>query len=208
MEQQELQRQIMASALDEIDLEGWTLDALMRGVENAGLNKSDIHHAFPRGVADALKFYSQALDFQLIEQLEDADLSEMKIREKIAHAVKARLALIEPHKRAERAALKHYYNPVHAPAGLKSLYKTVDAMWYMAGDTSTDFNFYTKRLTLGGVYASTLKYWLDDESEGYENSWMFLDRRIEGVMKIEKCKKSIKGKFDGFSFFKKKQNNF
>ena len=40
-------------------------------------------------------------------------------------------------------------------------------MWRIAGDTSTDFNHYTKRMTLGAVYGSTLLVWLDDQSEGW-----------------------------------------
>src|SRR5712671_1257964 len=70
--------------------------------------------------------------------------------------------------------------------------KAVDAMWYAAGDTSTDFNFYTKRATLAGVYSSTLLYWLADRSPGSEATWGFLDRRIDDVMKIEKLKAQVK----------------
>ena len=75
--------------------------------------------------------------------------------------------------------------PLNAALGLKLLYRTVDAMWYAAGDTSTDFNFYTKRATLAGVYSSTLLYWLNDRSPGSEATWSFLDRRIDDVMKID-----------------------
>ena len=46
------------------------------------------------------------------------------------------------------------------PLGMKLLYSTVDAMWRAAGDTSTDFNFYTKRAILSAVYSSTLMRWL------------------------------------------------
>ena len=74
---------------------------------------------------------------------------------------------------------------------MRLLYKTVDAMWYAAGDTSTDFNFYTKRATLAGVYSSTLLYWLNDRSEGNEATWSFLDRRIEDVMRFEKWKADL-----------------
>ena len=78
--------------------------------------------------------------------------------------------------------------PLNAPLALKLLYRTVDAMWYAAGDTSADFNFYTKRATLAAVYSSTLLYWLNDRSPDNEASWAFLDRRIENVMSFEKLK--------------------
>ena len=64
----------------------------------------------------------------------------------------------------------------------------VDAIWYAAGDTSSDFNFYTKRATLAGVFSSTLFYWLNDRSEGDAATWAFLDRRIDDVMRFEKFK--------------------
>lgn len=31
----------------------------------------------------------------------------------------------------------------------------VDDIWYWAGDRSTDFNWYTKRALLAGIYTST-----------------------------------------------------
>ena len=93
---------------------------------------------------------------------------------------------------ATRRALALLSLPFHAGRGLKLLYRTVDAMWYAAGDTSTDFNFYTKRATLAGVYSSTLLYWLSDRSPGGEATWAFLDRRIDDVMKIEKLKSQVR----------------
>ena len=61
-------------------------------------------------------------------------------------------------------------------------------MWRLAGDTSTDYNHYTKRITLGAVYASTLVTWLDDSSEGFFETAGFLDRRIDNVMQFERWK--------------------
>jgi len=69
-------------------------------------------------------------------------------------------------------------------------------MWRIAGDTSTDFNHYTKRMTLGAVYASTLIAWLDDQSEGWSDTAAFLDRRIDDVMKFEKVKAQWRGSSD------------
>ena len=87
-----------------------------------------------------------------------------------------------------RRALALLALPLNAPLGLKLLYRTVDAMWYAAGDTSADFNFYTKRATLAGVYSSTLLFWLNDRSPGDEATWAFLGRRIDNVMSFEKLK--------------------
>ena len=92
---------------------------------------------------------------------------------------------------AVRRALALLSLPFNAPLALKLLYKTVDALWYAAGDTSTDFNFYTKRATLAGVYSSTLLYWLNDRSPDSEATWAFLDRRVDDVMRFERLKSQV-----------------
>src|SRR6201999_2441801 len=89
---------------------------------------------------------------------------------------------------AARRALSLLALPLNAPLGLKLLYRTVDAMWYAAGDTSVDFNFYTKRTTLAGVCSATLLYWLNDRTEGGQGTWDFLDRRLDDVMRTGKMK--------------------
>ena len=121
--------------------------------------------------------------------MEKEGVAALKMRERIKNAVRIRL---ERHAGEPRGGARGPWRcsslPFNAGLALKLLYRTVDAMWYAAGDTSTDFNFYTKRATLAGVYSSTLLYWLNDRSPGSEATWGFLDRRIDDVMKIEKLK--------------------
>jgi len=64
-------------------------------------------------------------------------------------------------------------------------------MWHGIGDTSVDFNFYSKRALLAGVVSSTVLFWLQDESDDFSATWAFLDRRIEDVMKIQKTKAQL-----------------
>ncbi|MEQ8502258.1 MAG: COQ9 family protein, partial [Sneathiellaceae bacterium] len=93
-----------------------------------------------------------------------------------------------PDREAVRRALGRQAAPDQALTSVLGLYRTVDAMWYAAGDTATDWNFYTKRALLAGVYASTLLYWLQDQSEDFAATWAFLDRRVENVMAIQKLR--------------------
>jgi ubiquinone biosynthesis protein COQ9 len=95
-----------------------------------------------------------------------------------------RLELLQPHREAVRRGIAFLALPANVALGTRLLYRTVDAIWYAAGDTATDYNFYTKRALLAGVYASTLLYWLDDASDGYADTWAFLDRRIADAMRI------------------------
>jgi ubiquinone biosynthesis protein COQ9 len=89
--------------------------------------------------------------------------------------------------------------PQNAPLALRISGRSADQMWRLAGDTSTDFNQYTKRMTLGAVYGSTLLAWLDDETEGWADTAAFLDRRIDDVMKFEKFKAEWRGSGDHLS---------
>jgi len=82
--------------------------------------------------------------------------------------------------------------PPHAATGAKLLYRSVDRMWRAVGDTSTDFNFYTKRAILAGVYSATLMRWFTDQSEDEAETKAFLDARIENVMQFEKFKAQVK----------------
>src|SRR5471032_1052402 len=130
------------------------------------------------------------------KRLGAADLKAMKIRERIAAAVRTRLAVLKPQKEAARRAGALLSLPMHAALGARLLYRTVDAMWRAAGDASTDFNFYTKRGILAGVYTSTLMRWFTDASADESETDKFLRDRIENVMTFEKFKAQVKQGLD------------
>lgn len=188
MNKQQAAADIIAAALPIVPFEGWTMAALMQAAEKAGYKKTDALRVFPGGAIDAADVFSRLSDEQMLKDLQIYSLDTMKIRERIAAAVRIRINVHAPHREALRKAMALHAMPFYAARGLRCLYDTVDAIWRACGDTATDFNFYTKRLTLAGVYASTLLYWLDDKSARHTDSWAFLGRRIEDVMKIEKIK--------------------
>jgi ubiquinone biosynthesis protein COQ9 len=101
--------------------------------------------------------------------------------------------IMAPAREAVRRALAILAMPQNVPLALRIGWRTADVMWRIAGDTSTDFNHYTKRMTLGAVYGSTLLVWLDDQSEGLSETAAFLDRRIDDVMTFEKWKAQWRG---------------
>jgi ubiquinone biosynthesis protein COQ9 len=115
-------------------------------------------------------------------------IAAMKIRERIRGLVWQRLEIMAPAREAVRTGLSILARPQNVPLALSIGWRTADHMWRIAGDTATDYNHYTKRLTLSGVYASTLLAWLDDQSEDWAETSAFLDRRIDDVMRFEKWK--------------------
>lgn len=192
--------EIISHALPLVPFEGWNIQTLSKAAVKAGYKKTDLIRVFSGGAIDAVDAYSRMADNQMLEALSNYHLDNMKIRARITAAVRLRLELQTPHREAIRRAVAMYSLPFYAHRGLRALYETVDNIWYGIGDASTDFNFYSKRLTLAAVYSSTLLVWLDDKSAGQEATWEFLDRRIEDVMKIEKTKYQIKSWFSSVKF--------
>lgn len=188
----ELLDRLADALVAEAAFEGWSRAALQAASRQLELPAGEADRLFPGGPVQALTYASERADRRTVEDMEKEGVAGLKIRDRIKAAVRIRLERHSGNKEAARRALALLSLPFHAPLALRLLYRTVDAMWYAAGDTSTDFNFYTKRATLAGVYSSTLLYWLNDRSPASEATWGFLDRRIDDVMKIEKLKSQVK----------------
>jgi ubiquinone biosynthesis protein COQ9 len=119
------------------------------------------------------------------------ELAAMKVRERITRLIEARLAVVAPHREALRRARAVLALPQNLALAARLGWRTVDHVWRRAGDTATDYNHYTKRTILLGVYAATVTIFLDDESEGWADTRAFLGRRIDGIMRFEKAKAGV-----------------
>ncbi len=176
--------------------DGWTRAAVDSAAQQLGVDPVQARLAMPKTQAGMIDTYIQEVDRGLEAYFTLERLAALKIREKIRALVWQRLEIMGPAREAVRRALAILAMPQNVPLALRISWRTADRMWRIAGDTSTDFNHYTKRMTLGAVYASTLLVWLDDESEGLADTAAFLDRRIDDVMKIEKLKAEWRGSAD------------
>jgi ubiquinone biosynthesis protein COQ9 len=168
--------------------DGWTKAAIESAAGRHGVDSAQARLAFPKTQAGMIDAYIEAVDRAMAGRLPPEKLQGMKIREKIRSLIWTRLEIMAPAREAVRRALAILALPQNLPLAMRIGWRTADLMWRLAGDTSTDYNHYTKRITLGAVYASTLLVWLDDESEGWSETAAFLDRRIENVMQFERWK--------------------
>jgi ubiquinone biosynthesis protein COQ9 len=175
---------LLDAALDHVAFDGWSETALRAAAADTDIPLERALNAFPGGAMELIAFHSETADRRMLEALELEPLPDMKVREKAAKAIRLRLEANMRNREAIRTALTALMMPQNAALSARLLYKTVDAIWYAIGDRSTDFNFYTKRGLLAGVYTATLFYWLSDKSEGAAATWTFLDRRIAEVMKV------------------------
>ena len=179
-----LAARLLDAMLIQVSFEGWTSLALRAAAADVGVDGVTAKRIFPGGADDLLALWGRVCDQRMLAALKPLDLDAMRIRDRIAACVRLRLELLEPHREAVRAALSRASLPHNAPAATRALWRTVDLMWRAAGDTATDFNYYSKRGLLAGVYGATLLFWLEDNSEERAESWAFLERRIADVMKV------------------------
>jgi ubiquinone biosynthesis protein COQ9 len=196
---EKLRRRLALAVGEHAVFDGWSRAAVDSAADQLGIDRSQARLAMPRTAAGMVDVYIQGVDRALQDHFTPKRLARMKIREKIRALVWKRLEIMGPAREAVRRGGAILALPQNLPLGIRIGWRTSDLMWRMAGDTSTDFNHYTKRLTLGAVYASTLLVWLDDQSDGWSETSAFLDRRIDDVMKFEKWKAGWRGSGDKLS---------
>jgi len=181
----ESQREALIEAmLPDVPFDGWSRAALRAAARRIGLPPAEALALFPSGPADFAASFSRWADRHMLDRLERLPLEQLRVHERAALAVNTRLEIVEPWREAVRRALTILSLPQNTPLAMRLLYETVDGIWYAAGDSATDFSFYTKRATLAGVYAATLLYWLEDHSPGSADTRAFLDRRLADVGRL------------------------
>lgn len=196
-------RVVLAPAIAEAAIfDGWSDTALVSAAELADVDPAVARLAFPGGAMDMIAAWVEQVDLRMAEAFDPAILAQMPIRERIRALVWFRLEAIAGLEEALRRALAIQAMPQNLARTAKLGWASADAMWRLAGDTATDYNYYTKRAILTSIYAATLAVFLSDESEGKADTRAFLDRRIEEVMKFEKAKAQLLGNREHFDLMR------
>lgn len=173
--------------------DGWRPPAVAMAAQQQGIDPDIAQLAFADGPFGMIDAWFASIDARMVAALPPETLAAMSIRKKIAALVEARLDLLAPDREALRRAYAVLALPANALRAAKLGWRAADAMWRAAGDVATDFNHYSKRMTLSAVYASTLLVFIDDDSEDHADSRAFLARRVEDVMRFEKAKAQWRG---------------
>ena len=188
-----VRRQLALAVGEHAVFDGWTAKAVDAAARQLDVDPAVARLAFPKDQAGMIDAYIAGIDAAMAAHFTPDVIAPLKIRERIRQLVWFRLQAMGPAREAVRSALSILAMPQNAVHGLSIGWRSADLMWRLAGDTSTDFNHYTKRLTLSALYAATLLAWLDDQSEGWTDTAAFLDRRIGDVMRFEKWKAEWRG---------------
>lgn len=185
-----VKRAVIDAALPHVVFDGWSDKALAYAIEDAGVDPGAARLAFPRGGLDLALGYHFERDADLAARLR-AEPPVGRFRERVAGAVMARLELVAGEREAVRRGVALFALPHHAADGARGIWHTADVIWTALGDTSRDFNWYSKRTTLSAVYSSALLYWLGDDTPEATATRQFIDRRIADVMRFEEAKGKI-----------------
>ncbi|MDN5785502.1 COQ9 family protein [Pseudorhodobacter sp.] len=181
---------ILQAAIPHVAFEGWSDASFRAAIADSEVAPGLASALYPRGGLDlALEFHRRG-DTDMVEKLAATDLTNMRYTARVAYAIHTRLA--DADRELVRRGTTLFALPQNAAEGARAIWGTADAIWKALGDTSTDFNWYTKRMTLSGVYASTVLFWLGDDSPGNAATWDFLDRRLADVGQFEKFKAGLR----------------
>lgn len=172
--------------------DGWNEKAVESAAMEVGVDADLAKLSLKGGAMALIEAWIGSVDAEMARRLPPEKLNAMKIRERITTLVATRLEIAAPDREGQRRALAIMAMPQNVAAAARIGWRSADRMWRLAGDTATDFNHYTKRMTLSAVYASTLSVFVNDESDGFAETRAFLDRRIENVMQFEKAKAQAK----------------
>ena len=203
----EVKDRLLLAMLPHVVFDGWSLESLAAGRCDLKGEVLETRLLFPEGMKDVAIHFGDYIDRAMLVELAKIDLDKLSIRERISTSVLLRLRLLSPHKEVIRRLLSFLALPGNHPVGMKITMKTINLIWYTAGDTATDFNYYTKRGLLASIYGLTILYWLSDTSQDLGETESFLAQRLNSVMKIPKLRskiiKNLERLSGPFNFFKR-----
>ncbi|OQS07130.1 ubiquinone biosynthesis protein COQ9 [Thraustotheca clavata] len=177
---------ILSNALRHVQSTGWSIESLGQGARDAGF-PSIAHGMFPRGPIELVEFFMDDWQRQVQVKLAAEPLDENNdfvATDRLKRGVQIRLQLLAPYLHVWPQAMALGALPQNAPTTMRKLAQMADDIWFFAGDRSTDISWYTKRAVLTGIYTATELFMLTDTSENFEETWKFLDRRVEEAIAL------------------------
>ena len=193
---------VIEAALAYVPFDGWSWKAMEAGAKDVANDAVLARRIFLNGLGEAADHFADWADRHMVAELNKMNLKEKRIRDRIHACVKTRIQLNASYKDALHRLLSFLALPHNTPLATRMTWRTCSVMWYVAGDRSTDWNHYSKRGLLVSVYFSTVLYWLSDEGDGsgdYPNTWAFLERRIDDVLKTFGLPRRLTERFKVFS---------
>ena len=209
LDNNQIRIELIKAMLTHVPFDGWTWEAMEQGAIDIGYEHKKtsserikiFKDLFKNGSIDFIDIFSEIIDLEVKKNYNSIETKPERVPEKIKKIIMIRLNLCQKYKEAVRSSISLSAIPVNTKISINILYRTCNSIWRIVGDKSTDFSFYTRRISLAAVYTSTLLFWLNDKSNNNIETEFFLDRRLKDISKISSLKRPL-------SDMKKFANNF
>ena len=192
--EEEFKNKVIDSALRHVIFDGWSANTFDKVCSEKVFSSGEVWQMFPRGGIDlALAFHerdNKKFELSFLDQSENDH--NKKTRDRIKSAINLRLKIASMNREAVKRSIALFSTPMYFVDGSRTLWNTADLIWNLIGDSSTDINWYSKRLILSSIYSGALVIWMDDESPDFIDTQEFVSRRINDVMAFEKIKSKIR----------------
>jgi len=194
MKIKELRNLILGEAKSHVIRHGWNKDLFLYISKSSKFKYEELNALFPNGYKSLLQIYLNQINEQMTKESKSMNLIRLKVHERIRALIITRLQIMVKEKKLISKTFIHLALPGNYKFAFKNLYKAVDQIWFLAGDNSTDFNFYSKRLILGSIYTITLMHFINNDN--LDETIKILNKQLKKVSKIPNLKNKIKGALD------------
>ncbi|MEM7073151.1 MAG: COQ9 family protein [Pseudomonadota bacterium] len=184
LDHHELRDRLIQAIHPHVCFDGWTFAALDNAASDLGVDKGVARLLFTGGARDLIAHASALGDRMMEVEYRARDLHDMRIRDKARMALMIRFQMMQHNREAVKRAIAWLMLPGNQLQALQLTGQSCDRIWRLLGDRSTDWNWYSKRTLLAGVYGSAIIVWTLDESDDLEVTEAFIARRIDNVLAI------------------------
>ena len=205
----ELHKSIVNLLIERGEAESWNDYLLASVCEDLGIKGAE-KLLYPNGINDVIDLLFQEVDQEMIQKgkqdildwaaihqstnerdIDDITNTKIPIHKQVALYLYARFGILQQYKEVLPNIVRHLAYPSNIAFAAKMVWRMADCVWNIVGDTSTDYNYYTKRSLLSAVYCTSVGYYLQDKSPNHNNTRLFIDKRLKNVLSIHKFKAKI-----------------
>ncbi|KAI9822300.1 MAG: Ubiquinone biosynthesis protein coq9, mitochondrial [Pycnora praestabilis] len=187
---------ILLAALNRVPTHGFSDKALSLGAKDAGYLDVSVN-LFPKGVFDLVNYHLVTQRLALKDRVHFEE-GKLGVGGRVRLLTKERLLANKPIIHRWQEALAVMAQPSNIPTSIVELARLSDEIWFLAGDTSVDTSWYTKRASLSAIYSSCEVFMTQDESPDFTETQQFLDRRLADVRTVGSAAANL-GQWVGFT---------
>ena len=164
-------------------------DAVDSVLKNNIVSHDEYIIMFPNALTDIIASLVDYINIQTIDYCNRNDIKGVKAILKILIMFQIRLKPNMPDNFKKVFGFTLFKTIPHK--NITYFYALIDTLWHCAGDTATDYNYYSKRFLLGNIYLETCFYAYSDTSDNYADTENYLIRSFDKIKRIEDLKEKL-----------------